>query len=177
MDLDKLFGSKTKVDILKYLTFKREGISMRALESEVTRTFPAIKKQIDALALSKAVYVDKNSSKRSIYIEEDFKELIRDILLYALEKDITTLLKTYEMMIDRHYLGKTFGFNIEADIILIYKNCENQQLERIKEEVGHMFKNYFIDIMYITCMSQKERDQRYRLADRFVLSIMREVKR
>jgi len=108
MDLDKLFGSKTKVDVLKYLTFKREGISMRALESELSWTFPAIKKQIDSLALSKAVYIDKAASKRSIYIEKDFKELIKDILLYALEKDITILLKTYEMMVDRHYLGKTF---------------------------------------------------------------------
>ncbi|MDR0282811.1 MAG: hypothetical protein LBI53_06075 [Candidatus Peribacteria bacterium] len=49
MNLEKLFGSKTKVDILKYLLFRRQGISMRALESELERTFPAIKKQVDSL--------------------------------------------------------------------------------------------------------------------------------
>ena len=49
MKLEKLFGSRTKSDILKYLVFRRQGISVRAFESELTRSFPAIKKQIDAL--------------------------------------------------------------------------------------------------------------------------------
>jgi len=35
MNLEKLFGSKTKVDILKYLIFRRQGVSMRALETEI----------------------------------------------------------------------------------------------------------------------------------------------
>jgi hypothetical protein len=35
MNLEKLFGSKAKVDILKYLIFRRQGVSMRALETEL----------------------------------------------------------------------------------------------------------------------------------------------
>jgi hypothetical protein len=60
MDLEKLFGGKTKVDILKYLLFRRQGISMRALEGEITRTFPAIKKQVDALDKAKVINVNKD---------------------------------------------------------------------------------------------------------------------
>ena len=52
MDLEKLFGSKAKVDILKYLLFKRQGLSLRALESDLTWTFPAIKKQVDSMSLA-----------------------------------------------------------------------------------------------------------------------------
>lgn len=59
MNLEKLFGSKTKVDILKYLLFRRQGISMRALESELEWTFPAIKKQVDALEDAGVVDVNK----------------------------------------------------------------------------------------------------------------------
>ena len=43
-----MFGSKTKSDILKYLIFRRQGVSMRALEAEIGWTFPAIKKQVDS---------------------------------------------------------------------------------------------------------------------------------
>jgi predicted transcriptional regulator len=57
MHLDKLFGSKAKVDILKYLLFRRQGVSMRALETELERTFPAIKKQIDSLKKASIVEI------------------------------------------------------------------------------------------------------------------------
>jgi len=62
MNLEKLFGSKTKVDILKYLLFRRQGVSMRALESELERTFPAIKKQVDSLEESGILAVNKEGS-------------------------------------------------------------------------------------------------------------------
>jgi predicted transcriptional regulator len=59
MNLEKLFGSKTKVDILKYLLFRRQGVSMRALESEIERTFPAIKKQVDSLLEAQVININK----------------------------------------------------------------------------------------------------------------------
>jgi len=62
MNLEKLFGSKTKVDILKYLLFRRQGVSMRALEAELNRTFPAIKKQIDSLNEAEVIDVDKEGT-------------------------------------------------------------------------------------------------------------------
>jgi hypothetical protein len=62
MNLEKLFGSKTKVDILKYLLFRRQGVSMRALEAELSWTFPAIKKQIDSLNEAEVIDVDKEGA-------------------------------------------------------------------------------------------------------------------
>lgn len=70
MKLDKLFGSKAKADILKYLVFRRQGISMRAFESELERSFPAIKKQIDQLDDAGVIEINKESNKRSIYLTE-----------------------------------------------------------------------------------------------------------
>ena len=68
MKLDKFLGSKTKVDILKYLIFRRQGISIRALEHEIPWTFPAIKKQVDSLEESEIVDIDKEGNKWSIVI-------------------------------------------------------------------------------------------------------------
>jgi len=62
MHLEKLFGSKTKVDILKYLLFRRQGVSMRALEAELGRTFPSIKKQVDSLEECGVLHIEKESA-------------------------------------------------------------------------------------------------------------------
>ena len=77
MKLDKFLGSKTKVDILKYLIFRRQGISIRALEHEIPWTFPAIKKQVDSLEESEIVDIDKEGNKWSIVIRPSVMENIR----------------------------------------------------------------------------------------------------
>ena len=76
MNLEKLFWSKTKVDILKYLVFRRQWISMRALESEIWWTFPAIKKQVDSLEESWVLDIQKEILKKNIK-----KILIQNICL------------------------------------------------------------------------------------------------
>ncbi|MDP2670078.1 MAG: hypothetical protein Q8O99_03700 [bacterium] len=68
MKLDKLLGSRAKADILKYLVFRRQGISIRAFESELERSFPAIKKQIDQLEDAGVIEIEKDQAKRSIYL-------------------------------------------------------------------------------------------------------------
>jgi predicted transcriptional regulator len=88
MKLEKLFGSKTKVDIIKYLIFKRQGVSMRALESEIPRTFPAIKKQVDSLYEADVIDIEKDSTRRAITIKKDFYDNIKNIFLYTLQKEI-----------------------------------------------------------------------------------------
>jgi hypothetical protein len=59
------------------------------------------------------------------------------------------------------------------DLVVIYKNLEKPQIEKIKESINEIFKWYFIWIVSVVFMSVDERDKRYRLADRFVLDIMR----
>lgn len=82
MNLEKLFGSKTKVDILKYLLFKRQGVSMRALESEIGWTFPAIKKQVDSLEESNVIHVNKDGQGRSISIKPEFYDTLKNIFYF-----------------------------------------------------------------------------------------------
>lgn len=76
---------------------------MRALESELDRTFPAIKKQVDSLHVSGIVDIDKENQAREIVIKDDVQPLIKNFLLFALQKELEQLLATYELMIDRRY--------------------------------------------------------------------------
>lgn len=176
MNLEKLFWSKTKVDILKYLLFRRQGVSMRALESELQRTFPAIKKQVDSLLEAEVVDINKEGQGRSITIKPDFHDNIKNIFFYGLRGELITLFKTYEVMIDKYFFGKRFGTDIEQDLVIIYKNCEKPQLDSIKEQINNIFRDYFIETVSVVFMSLEERQKRYRLADRFVLQIMRHIK-
>jgi hypothetical protein len=89
---------------LKYLIFRRQGISIRALEHEIPWTFPAIKKQVDSLEESEVVVIDKDASKRAITMHLAASPHIRGMLLYTLETDLLNLFASYEYMIDQHFL-------------------------------------------------------------------------
>jgi hypothetical protein len=175
MKLEKLFGSKTKVDIIKYLLFKRQGVSMRALETELTWTFPAIKKQIDALNDAEVIDVDKDHTKRSITIKKDFYEQIKIVFMYCMRSDIKQLFARHESMIDSYYEGKIFGYALDMDLVVIYKNADKEQLALIKEEISEIFRHYFIEMVNVVFMSHDERQKRYRLADKFVLTVLRSI--
>jgi len=176
LDLNKLFGSKAKVDILKYLLFKRQWVSMRALESEMTWTFPAIKKQIDSLHTANVLDIDKESSWRAIRLNKKVEPHIKNIFLHSLKTHIISLFQEYEIMIDKYYFGNKFGNTIDMDLIVLYKNCESHQTTKIKDDISKIFWTYFIDMVSVVFMSASEREKRYRLADRFVLNIMRNLK-
>ncbi|MDR2190075.1 MAG: hypothetical protein LBP53_02575 [Candidatus Peribacteria bacterium] len=173
MNLEKLFGSKTKVDILKYLLFKRQGVSMRALESELERTFPAIKKQIDSLDESGILRVEKESSGFAISIQPSQYEMFKQFFFFALKSALTQIFESYAIMIERYFWGKKFGVPLEMDLIVIYRHMEKPQLEALKQAIGDIFRDFFIDNISLVCMSSEERGKRYRLADRFVLQVMR----
>lgn len=173
MNIEKLFGSKAKCDILKYLIFRRQWVSMRALEAELGWTFPAIKKQIDALAEAGVIDIIKDQIKWSITIDTEVHQVLKNIFLFALKKDIVKLLSEHEFIIKDHYLGKVFGFDIETDLVIVYQNCEKPLLDVLKEQISDLFRKYSIELVYVTFLSTWERQKRYQLADRFVLSVMR----
>jgi len=173
MNLEKLFWSRTKVDILKYLLFRRQWVSMRALETELEWTFPAIKKQIDSLNEAKVINVNKEWQWWSISIKEAFHDNIRSIFFAGLKQEIIELFESYEIMISKYYFWKRFGVNLEMDIVVIYKNLEKPQIEQIKDSINEIFRTYFIETVSVVFMSAEEWDKRYRLADRFVLQILR----
>ncbi len=173
MNLEKLFWSKTKVDILKYLIFRRQGISMRALETEIWRTFPAIKKQIDSLDESWILNIHKDNSWFSISIKDEYFNLFKQIFFTALKSDLTDLFDTYSVMINKYFMGKCFGVPLDMDLILIYQNMEKPQIDELKNAISEIFRNFYIENASIVFMSTEEREKRYRLADKFVLQVMR----
>lgn len=176
MDLEKLFGSKTKVDILKYLLFRRQWVSMRALEWELERTFPAIKKQVDSLKSAEILKVDTDGNWWSISVEPWIHDLLKQIFYYWLKWKLVSLFETYDVMIDKYFFWKCFGINLDMDLVVIYKNMEKPQIEKLKESISDIFRWYFIEVVNVVFMSSDERDKRYRLADRFVLDILRNSK-
>ena len=59
------------------------------------------------------------------------------------------------------------------DLIVIYKHMEKPQIDQMKEAIGDTFRSFFIENISIVCMSAEEWERRYRMADRFVLQVMR----
>ncbi len=175
MNLEKLFGSKTKVDILKYLLFKRQGISMRALESEIEWTFPAIKKQVDSLNAANVINVNKDGQGRAISIKPEFYNILKNVFYFWLQNDLITLFTTYEVMIDQYYFGKKFNIDLEMDLVVVYKNCEKPQIDMIKENINEIFRSYFIESVSVVFMHIEEWQKRDRLADRFVIQIKKSL--
>ncbi len=173
MNIEKLFGSSARTDILKYLIFRRQGVSMRALEAETGWTFPAIKKQISSLEETGIILIDKDQNKRSITMDSEIQEVLKSLFLYSLKKDIVNLLGEYEFIIKNYYFWQTFWYDIPTDIVIIYQNCEKELLDVVKDRISEVFHRYCIENAYITFLSTGDRQKRYQLADKFVLSILR----
>lgn len=173
MKLDKFLWSKTKVDILKYLLFRRQGISIRALDHEIPWTFPAIKKQVDSLEEAEVILIDKDASKWSITMHPSAAPHVKAILLYTLETELFALFDTYSYIIDHYFLGHIFWRDLELDLVLIHNQCEKNALDALKDAITLLFKGYFIETAKVAFMSSDEYQRRYRLADKFVLQLMR----
>ena len=137
---------------------------MRALEAELGWTFPAIKKQVDVLSDAGLIAVDKDKNKWSITIDSD---------VHAVMKDLLYLLDQHSFIVQQYYLGKVFGFDIETDLVIVYNHCEKELLDVFKNQINEVFRTYGIETVYVTFLSTGDRQKRYQLADRFVLSVLR----
>ena len=173
MNLEKLFGSKTKVDILKYLIFRRQGVSMRALETELGWTFPAIKKQVDTLNDAWILLVDKEATGRSIHLKAEILPILKELFFEGLKQDLIEIFQKEENQISKYFWWDKFGKAIGMDLILIYQNSDKTAIDTLKTEISVAFRNARIENPSIVFMHQDERDKRYRMADRFVLQVMR----
>ena len=148
---------------------------MRALESEMSWTFPAIKKQVDSLNDSCVIDVNKENQWREISIKPEFYDTLKNVFYFWLKNDLITLFKTYEVMIDQYYFGKRFNIDLEMDLVVIYKNCEKPQIDMIKDNINEIFRAYFIELVSVVFMSTEEWQKRDRLADRFVIQIKKSL--
>jgi hypothetical protein len=148
---------------------------MRALETEIERTFPAIKKQVDSLDESNVINVNKDNQGRAISIKPEFYDTLKNVFYFGLQNDLVNLFTTYEVMIDQYYFGKKFNRDLEMDLVVIYKNCEKPQIDMIKENINEIFRGYFIEVVSVVFMGLEEWQKRDRLADRFVIQIKKSL--
>lgn len=175
MKLDKLFGSKAKADILKYLVFRRQGISMRAFEADLEWSFPAIKKQIKQLEDAWVIEITKSSNKRSIYLTKGLGYYIKDLMLYMMECDLRNYFAEHELMITEHFLGKLWGKELDMDLVVIYTPYATEYLPTVKQTIEDIFREYLLEHVTVWYMPSDEFAKRYRVADKFVLSLMRSM--
>ena len=173
MNLEKLFWSKTKVDILKYLIFRRQWVSMRALETDLWWTFPAIKKQVDVLEEAQLISILKESTGRSISLRSEFWSLLKELFFLALKQQLIDKFQEQGERILQYFWGDKFGKPIGMDIILIYDEEKKWNIDALKTAIGEIFREYRIESVSVVFMGADEREKRYRLADRFVLQVMR----
>ena len=177
MKLDKLVWSKAKADILKYLVFRRQWISIRAFESELERSFPAIKKQIDQLEDAWVIEIEKDNAKWwSISLTPGLWQHIKQLLLYMIQIELEEYFHSHELLIKKWYFWQLFGAKLDVDIVIIYDVYATEHLQKIKDDVARLFDWYLLrsDYNKLVLMSISEFDKRYRLADKFVLQLMRE---
>lgn len=174
MDLDKLFGSKTKSDILKYLIFRRQSVSIRALENETWWTFPGIKKQVEALEQANILQIDKEWNGRSIIINEKIYPELKSLMLSSLRYNIINIFDNCGYKIDKIYRGKVFGKDIDPDLVFVYISPDTD-IETIKNQLSEVFKQYMIDSATLWYLSTQEFDRRSKMADKLVISLMRSV--
>lgn len=172
MDLDKLFGSKTKSDILKYLVFRRQSVSIRALENETWWTFPGIKKQVETLEQADILKVDKEWTWRSIVINEKIYDDIKSLMLSSLRYSILSIFDNCGYKIEKIYWWKVFGKQIDPDLVFVYISPDTD-IETIKNQLSEVFKQYMIDSATLWYLSTQEFDRRSKMADKLVISLMR----
>ena len=147
---------------------------MRALEGDLTWTFPAIKKQVDSLKIAGVIDIDKSKMKWSITMNPNCSTHIKNIFLHSLQQRVEGLFSVHEFSINKYFLGRVFGKSLDMDVVIIHNNAEKEILDQIKNELELIFGEYFIDThkISLTTMSVSEREKRYRLADKFVLKIL-----
>jgi hypothetical protein len=146
---------------------------MRALEQELDRTFPAIKKQIDSLEESDILIINKHAQAWSIELDPLVAPMIAQMVILTLKQSCAKLLTTYDTMISSCYYGRLFGLDIEQDMVVLYKHSDPQCLEQIKRELDTILHNFFIDHASVVFMSEDEFRKRINVSDKFALSIVR----
>ena len=173
MNIEHLFGSKTKVDILKYLIFRWEWISARELESHLNQSFPAIKKQIDNLELAGIVNKNKTGNRWQICIKSSVKPVIFKIFLFDMLNFLQDIKKSYHFL-DSYYVWDLFFLDLDekiwADLIFVYNEVEDIFLQDVKKQISEFFDKYFLDVK-IVFLKKNDYEKRLKFADKFVLRL------
>lgn len=174
MNLNLLFWSETKVNILKYLLFKKDKISARELESNIQQSFSAIKKQVDSLCEAGIIDKNKKWNRRQLAIKDDFKELIYSIFIYDIKNYFNELAKTNSYFLKKYFLLDFFSYNNDVslwtDIVFVYKDVNDKFLEDIKKQISSFLDLYYFDLK-ISFMEETNYQKRLRFADKFIIKL------
>lgn len=174
MDLNILFWSKTKVNILKYLLFKEDKISARELENHIHQSFPAIKKQVDNLYNAWIIEKNKKWNRWQLEIKEDVKYLIHNIFVYDIKKYLQNLWETNSFFLKKIFLVDFFSCNVDKqlwiDIVFIHKKVDDKFLSDIKEQISNYLDDYYFDLK-ISFICEENYQKRLKFADKFVISL------
>ncbi len=174
MDLNILFWSKTKVNILKYLLFKEDKISARELENHIHQSFPAIKKQIDNLYDAWIIEKNKKWNRWQLEIKKEVKYLIHNIFIYDIKKYLQDTWKTNSFFLKRIFLVDFFSPSIDKklwiDIVFVHKQIDDAFLSDIKTQISSYLDNYYFDLT-ISFINEDNYQKRLRFADKFVISL------
>lgn len=98
---------------------------------------------------------------------------MKELFFLALKNELIKKFDVNSSRIDRYYRGNKFGKDIGMDIIILTTQSEKEAMEQLKSEISEVFRNYWIESVSVVFMTSEERERRYRLADRFVLNVMR----
>ncbi len=79
-------------------------------------------------------------------------------------------------MVEKHFFGKVFGNAVEMDLVLIHSANAAEFIDKLKEDINLIFRGYLIELVSVVFMTTGDFEKRYRLADKFVLWLMRNAK-
>jgi len=173
MDLNILFWSRTKVNILKYLLFKEDKISARELERHIQESFPAIKKQIDNLYDAWIIEKNKTWNRWQLEIKKWVNPLIYNIFIYNIKRYLKGIWKT-TFFIKKVFLADFFLSSIDKqlwiDIVFVHRIVDDAFLEDVKKQISNYLDTYYLDLT-ISFICEENYQKRLRYADKFVINL------
>ena len=78
-------------------------------------------------------------------------------------------------MISEHFLGKLWGKELDMDLVVVHTQHAGDYLSDMKRAIEEIFREYLLEHVTVRYMGSDEFDKRYRVADKFVLSLMRSM--
>lgn len=93
-----------------------------------------------------------------------------------LQCDLRNYFDEHEMMINNHFWGKLRGKSLDMDLVIVHSDQAQEYIEKIKGDIEEVFRDYLIEYVTVWFMSAGDFDKRYRLADKFVLKLIRSEK-
>ena len=117
---------------------------MRALETDLWWTFPAIKKQVDVLEEAQLISILKESTGWSISLRSEFWSLLKELFFLALKQQLIDKFQEQGERILQYFWGDKFGKPIGMDIILIYDEEKKWNIDALKTAISEIFREYRI---------------------------------